>query len=109
MPIDGVDTTRERGKLMVYTPSYFIDSDTAPGGVEWMLMSAPPTALPGAEIRHDAGHTPIPPGARCSRSAASSCPKRWRRWRRSTRVTLARSGQPCTARRPIAWRRPITS
>ena len=61
VPIDGVDTTRERGKLMLYTPSYFMDSDTAPGGVEWMLIPASTTdTFRVLDIRHDAGHTPIP-------------------------------------------------
>ena len=61
VPVDGVDTTRERGKLMLYTPSYFMDSDTAPGGVEWMLIPASTTdTFRVLDIRHDAGHTPIP-------------------------------------------------
>jgi hypothetical protein len=60
-PIDGVDTTRERGKLMLYTPSYFMDSDTAPGGVEWTLTPASATdTFRVVDIRRDAGHTPIP-------------------------------------------------
>jgi hypothetical protein len=60
-PIDGVDTTRERGKLMLYTPSYFMDSDTAPGGVEWILTPASATdTFRVIDIRSDAGHTPIP-------------------------------------------------
>jgi hypothetical protein len=61
VPIDGVDTTRARGKLMLYTPSYYIDSDTAPGGVEWMLKPPAGTdTLRVFDIRRDAGHTPIP-------------------------------------------------
>jgi hypothetical protein len=57
VPIDGVDTTRERGRLMLYTPSYHEDTDTAPGGVEWVLSGDP---LRVVEVRRDAGHTPIP-------------------------------------------------
>ena len=30
--VDGLDTTRERGKLMLYTPRYHADTDTAPTG-----------------------------------------------------------------------------
>ena len=57
VPIDGVDTTRERGKLMLYTPAYHADTDTAANGTEWVLQGRP---LKVADIRIDAGHTPIP-------------------------------------------------
>jgi hypothetical protein len=57
VPIAGVDTTRERGKLMVYTPSYHADTDTAPNGTEWILSGKP---LVVKEIREDLGHAPIP-------------------------------------------------
>jgi hypothetical protein len=55
--IDGVDTTRARGKLMLYTPMYHADSDTAPNGTEWVVSGRP---LHVTEIRRDMGHTPIP-------------------------------------------------
>jgi exopolysaccharide biosynthesis protein len=55
--IDGVDTTRERGKLMIYTPSYHADTDTAANGIEWVLSGRP---LQVTLIRRDAGRTPIP-------------------------------------------------
>ena len=55
--IDGVDTTRARGRLMLYTPSYHADTDTAARGVEWVLSGSP---LQVTEVRHDAGSTPIP-------------------------------------------------
>ena len=57
MPIDGVDTTRERGKLMLYTPAYHADTDTAPKGTEWVLSGNP---LKVVAMRTDAGKTPIP-------------------------------------------------
>jgi hypothetical protein len=57
VPIAGVDTTRERGKLMIYTPSYHADTDTAANGTEWVLSGKPMTVK---EIRVDIGHTPIP-------------------------------------------------
>jgi hypothetical protein len=56
VPIDGVDTTRERGKLMLYTPAYHADADTAPG-TEWVLDGSP---LQVVEVRPNAGRTPIP-------------------------------------------------
>ncbi len=59
VPIDGVDTTRERGKLMMFTPSYHPDTDTAANGVEWVLGGRP---LQVTGIHRDAGRTPIPRG-----------------------------------------------
>jgi len=55
--IDGVDTTRERGKLMLYTPQYHTDTDTAANGTEWVLDGNP---LKVVSIRRDLGKTPIP-------------------------------------------------
>ena len=57
VPIDGVDTTRERGKLMLYTPAYHEDTDTAPTGTEWTLTGDP---LRVADVRPASGQTPIP-------------------------------------------------
>ncbi len=57
VPIDGVDTTRERGHLMLYTPSYRPDTDTAPTGTEWVLDGDP---LRVSEVRSGTGSTPIP-------------------------------------------------
>jgi hypothetical protein len=55
--IDGVDTTRERGKLMLYTPAYQDDTDTAPTGTEWTVDGDP---LRVVAVRSNAGHTAIP-------------------------------------------------
>ena len=57
VPVDGVDTTRERGKLMLYTPAYHADTDTATNGTEWILDGKP---LKVVDIRKDLGKTPIP-------------------------------------------------
>jgi hypothetical protein len=57
LSVDGVDTTRARGKLMLYTPSYHEHTDTAANGVEWVLRGQPLTVT---EVRTDAGSTPIP-------------------------------------------------
>jgi hypothetical protein len=61
VPINGVNTTRARGRLMLYTPSYHADTDTASNGTEWVLSGEP---LRVTAVRRDAGHTPIPPGGR---------------------------------------------
>ena len=57
VPIDGVDTTRERGKLMLYTPAYHEDTDTAPTGTEWTLTGDPLRVI---DVRPASGQTPIP-------------------------------------------------
>ncbi len=57
VPIDGVDTTRARGKLMLYSPKYHEHTDTAGNGVEWVLSGKPLTIT---AVRRDAGSTPIP-------------------------------------------------
>lgn len=57
MAVDGVDTTRARGKLMLYTPKYHEHTDTAATGVEWVLRGSPLTVT---EVRRNAGSTPIP-------------------------------------------------
>lgn len=57
LSVDGVDTTRARGRLMLYTPKYHEHTDTAGNGVEWVLRGAP---LQVTAMRHDAGSTPIP-------------------------------------------------
>src|SRR5690606_8591217 len=57
VPIDGVDTTRGRGRLMLYTPAYHEDTDTAPTGTEWILRGQP---LQVTEVRPNSGQTPIP-------------------------------------------------
>jgi hypothetical protein len=57
LPIDGVDTTRERGRLMLYTPSYHADTDTAPTGTEWVLDGQP---LRVVAMRPGGGRSRIP-------------------------------------------------
>ena len=57
VPIDGVDTTRARGKLMIYTPAYHEDTDTAANGVEWVLDGQP---LKIVDIQTNVGRARIP-------------------------------------------------
>ncbi|HEX5217616.1 MAG TPA: phosphodiester glycosidase family protein [Vicinamibacterales bacterium] len=57
LPIDGVDTTRERGKLMLYTPAYHADTDTAPAGTDWILDGSP---LAVVAVRTNEAKAPIP-------------------------------------------------
>jgi len=55
--IAGVDTTRQLGKLMLFTPAYHADTDTAPGGLEWPIDGRP---LRVSERPRSEGKTPIP-------------------------------------------------
>jgi len=55
--INGVDTTRVRGQLMLYTPRFGPDSDMADTGVEWQLAGSPLRVI---ERRPNAGRTRIP-------------------------------------------------
>jgi hypothetical protein len=57
VPIDGVDTIRERGKLMLYTPAYHADTDTAANGTDWTIGGRPLRVL-GKRV--DMARTPIP-------------------------------------------------
>jgi Phosphodiester glycosidase len=73
IPVDGIDTTRAVGALMLYTPRYGPHSDTAPTGIEWVLepqaAGSGAGAAPGGgaragyvvkERRWHVGKTPIP-------------------------------------------------
>ena len=64
VPIDGIDTTRIREKLMVFTPSYHEDTDTAGGGLEWVVNRLDGrTEFPFRVVSgpHPGGRTKIPP------------------------------------------------
>jgi len=56
-PIAGVDTTRLRGHLMLFTPRYHEHTDTAPAGTEWSISGSPATVQ---TRRSGVGKTPIP-------------------------------------------------
>jgi len=55
--IAGVDTTRRRGELMLFTPRYHAHTDTAGNGTEWVLRGSP---LRVVERRHGDGSASIP-------------------------------------------------
>ena len=83
--IAGVDTTRLRGKLMLFTPAYDANTGTASGGLEWILdgdplrVRAPP--LP-------AGRTPIPANGFVLSYGGSMPPKPLTALRPGTQVDL---------------------
>jgi len=55
--IGGVDTIRHRGELMLYTPRYHTDTDTAGNGTEWILRGSPLVVI---DRRQGDGRAPIP-------------------------------------------------
>ncbi len=57
VPIAGVDTTRLLGRLMLFTPAYHPHTDTAPGGLEWVIEGRP---LRVKGTPRSEGKTPIP-------------------------------------------------
>lgn len=83
--VDGVDTTRARGKLMLFTPQYHQHTDTAPGGLEWAVAGRPPRVVGGPL---DAGKTPIPPDGFVLSYGGTSAPSPLRAIKRGTRIDL---------------------
>jgi hypothetical protein len=57
MEIAGIDTTRGRDKLMLFTPAFHADTNTAAGGLEW-TADGRPLRIRGAPSTQ--GKTPIP-------------------------------------------------
>jgi hypothetical protein len=101
IPIDGVDTTRARGKLMLFTPAYHSDTDTAAGGREWILDGHPLKVRGASRV---AGKTPIPPSGYVLSYGGTSTPERLRRLRNGTRVALTTTYEAIEGRSDI-WLR----
>jgi hypothetical protein len=57
VPIDGVDTTRVRGRLMLYSPASHPHTDTAPNGTEWVLAGQPLRVI---DVQYNVGRARIP-------------------------------------------------
>jgi hypothetical protein len=85
MGVDGVDTTRARGKLMLYTPKYHEHTDTAGNGVEWVLRGDP---LKVVSMRRDAGSTTIPTDGFVLSFGGLELPAELKRLTTDTLVTL---------------------
>jgi len=85
MEIAGVDTTRHRGKLMLFTPAYHSDTDTAKGGLEWVLRGTP---LRVAGTAQTAGKTPIPRDGFVLSYGGTTAPPPLSALTRGTRVDL---------------------
>ena len=85
VPIDGIDTTRLRGQLMLYTPSYHSDTDTAKGGLEWVINRQRGRLTSGP---HRDGKTRIPPRGFVLSFGGEIVPEPLTHLGRSTRVRL---------------------
>jgi hypothetical protein len=101
IPIDGVDTTRARGKLMLFTPAYHADTDTAAGGREWVLDGRPLKVRGASRV---AGKTPIPPTGYVLSYGGKSTPESLRRLRNGTRVALTTTYEAVEGPSDV-WRR----
>ena len=85
MEFAGVDTTRQRGRLMLFTPAYHAHTDTAPAGLEWVLEGSPLTVT-GRPLT--AGKTPIPRGGFVLSYGGTRAPAPLTLLRPGTRVEL---------------------
>ncbi len=85
MEIAGVDTTRHRGKLMLFTPAYHSDTDTTKGGLEW-VVSGKPLRVAGAP--QTAGKTAIPRDGFVLSYGGTTAPPPLSALTRGTRVEL---------------------
>ena len=91
IPIDGIDTTRLRGQLMLFTPSYHADTDTAKGGLEWVIDQKRGRVVSGP---HREGKTRIPPQGYVLSYGGEAAPEKLRSLTRGTRVRLEISYAP---------------
>jgi Phosphodiester glycosidase len=105
VPIDGVDTTRIRGELMLFTPSYNEDTDTAKGGLEWVIdrprgSQAQPMRVVSGPYR--AGRTKIPPGGFVLSFGGEKAPPSLSKLKRGARVALETAYDPLEGE-PEPW------
>lgn len=105
--VDGIDTTRALGALMVYTPRYGPDSDTAPTGIEWVLQHAP--GATGASYvvgdrRWHAGKTPIPRDGVVASYGGLMPPPPLDKLAAGDKVTLRETWTPATRDDEERWR-----
>ena len=97
--IDGIDTTRLRGQLMLYTPSYHADTDTAKGGLEWVIDRQRGRLISGP---HRDGKTRIPARGFVLSFGGERVPEPLQLLGRGTRVRLDVSYEPDEGE-PKSW------
>lgn len=99
VPVDGIDTTRLRGKLMLFTPAYHDHTDTASGGLEWAVAGRPSRVTGGP---FEAGRTSIPDDGFVLSLGGRSPPSALRGLKRGRRVDLVPRYVPLSGNTP-AW------
>jgi hypothetical protein len=99
IPVDGIDTTRLRGQLMLFTPSYHADTDTAKGGLEWVIDQKRGRVISGP---HRQGKTRIPPHGFVLSFGGEAAPTALRQLTRGTRVRLDVAYAPVEGE-PKSW------
>jgi hypothetical protein len=102
--VDGVDTTRAVGALMLYTPRYGPHSDTAPTGIEWVLAAQSGRAYVVKERRSHVGKTTIPRQGVVLSYGGLSPPAPLDRLSPGDRVTLRETWKPASGRSADRWR-----
>lgn len=103
--VDGVDTTRALGALMLYTPRYGPHSDTAPTGIEWVLEGpGGAAAYTVKERRWHVGRTPIPRRGLVLSYGGLTPPAPLARLAPGDRVTLRETWKPASGEAADRWR-----
>ena len=98
--INGVDTTRARGQLMLYTPRFGPDSDMADTGVEWQLAGSP---LRVTERRPNAGRTRIPENGLVLSFGGTVLPTGLERLEARQEVSILTHFRPLLGTKPEQW------
>ena len=99
VPINGIDTTRLRGQLMLFTPSYHADTDTAKGGLEWVVDRQPARVVSGP---HRAGKTRIPRRGFVLSFGGDAIPEPLALLKRGTHMSLDVAYEPVEGE-PTSW------
>ena len=101
--VDGVDTTRAVGALMLYTPRYGPDSDTAPTGIEWVLEPQG-AGYVVKERRWHVGRTPIPRRGLVLSYGGLTPPAPLDRLAAGDRLTIRETWKPASGQAADRWR-----
>ena len=102
VPIAGVDTTRTRGNLMLFTPAYHDDTDTAGNGLEWTLDGRPLRVVGKPRTE---GKTPIPTSGFVLSFGGTTATPALGKLTPSRRVDLSTHYEPEDASQMSAWSR----
>jgi hypothetical protein len=103
--VDGLDTTRAVGALMLYSPRYGPHTDTAPTGIEWVLESQPGhSGYAVKERRSREGKTAIPRQGLVLSYGGLLPPTPLDKLSVGDRVTIRETWKPASGRAAERWR-----